>query len=99
MLHGLVDHSQQTPDGILINVKVKTNQPKFRIRQDGTIEVKSLPEHGKANREILKELKKMLGCDVKILMGLTAKNKIILLAGMDTEKLNDIMKNSNGNND
>ena len=36
MLHGLIDHSRPTPEGLLVNIKVKTRSPEFRLRQDGT---------------------------------------------------------------
>jgi len=92
MLNGLIDHSRTTPEGLLINVKVKTNAKRFWLRQDGVLEVKASPEHGKANAEIVKKLKKLLGCEVRILMGLTSKNKMILLKGMDTERLNRLLR-------
>ena len=44
-----------TPDGLLVNVKVKPNSDRFFFHEDGTIEVKSSPQEGKANRELLKE--------------------------------------------
>ena len=73
VLHGLVAHSRSTPEGLMINVKVKPRAGRFRLYQDGTLEVKSPPIDGKANMEIIKEFKKRLDCDVLILMGIFEK--------------------------
>jgi uncharacterized protein (TIGR00251 family) len=96
VLHGLVAHSQTTPEGLMINVKVKPHASQFRLYQDGTLEVKSPPIDGKANMEIIKEFKKRLGCEVLILMGISTKKKVLLLKGMDHDTLNKAVRNWNG---
>ena len=98
VLHGIVAHSRSTPEGLMINVKVKPRAPKFRLYQDGTLEVKSPPIDGKANMEIIKEFKKLLGCEVMILMGISSKKKVLLLKGMDAETLNVALRDNNGTN-
>ena len=43
---------------------------------------KSSPERNKANREIIKELEKLTGCQVRIVGGLTSKKKRIVIDGI-----------------
>jgi len=63
-----------------IQIKVKPGSSKQEIRREGEIYVvslKSKPIEGKANVELLKVLKKEFGNNVKIIKGLTSKNKVI----------------------
>ena len=41
------------------------------------IEIKEKPEHGKANREVIRFLSKLLGKQVRIIKGLKSKEKQI----------------------
>ena len=64
---------------MIIKAKVKPNSPNFKVVQkEGYIEVhlRSEPEKGKANAELVKELSKIYG-SCKIIRGKTSKNKII----------------------
>ncbi len=65
---------------MLIQVKVKTNQPSFSIKQGDVwfIYVKSKAENNKANIEIIKELSKQYK-SVKIVKGLKSNKKFIEL--------------------
>ncbi len=67
---------------MIIQAKVKTNQPEFLItlksEKEWAISVKSTPEQNKANMEIIKNLQKTYNT-VKILKGLKSKNKQILI--------------------
>ncbi len=62
-----------------IRVKPSSNKNKIVKMEDGVFKiwVKSAPEKGKANKELLKYLKKITGIHVKIASGLTSKNKTI----------------------
>ncbi|NOX71725.1 MAG: YggU family protein [Candidatus Micrarchaeota archaeon] len=76
---------KKTLSGIIIEVRIKTGCPSFSIK-DGEdaflVEVSSPPVEGKANREIIKELKKLLRADsVEIISGLKSKKKTILMRG------------------
>ena len=64
-----------------IEVKVKTNQPKFSVKRNGTwlISCTSPAEKNKANMEIIKELSKHYK-KVRILKGLKSKKKVIELS-------------------
>ena len=65
----------------IIQVKVKSNQPETKItKQENNIlyiDIKTKPEDNKANIELIKFFKKELNKDVKIIKGLTSKNKIL----------------------
>lgn len=63
-----------------ICVKVKPHSGKQEVREkDGILEVslKSLPEDGKANEELIKVLRKHFKRNVKIKSGFTSRRKII----------------------
>jgi len=74
------------PKGVIIDVRVKTNSPRFSFSSD-LIEVRSPPQEGKANTEIIKNLKKLTGKDVEILKGLKSKNKLILIKKASEEEV------------
>lgn len=66
---------------MIIEAKVKTNSKKREvIEQDSThylVHIKSLPEEGKANKELVKLLSKYFKKSVKLLKGKTSKNKLL----------------------
>ena len=62
----------------IIDVIVRTNASKTEIVERGDVykvNVKALPEKGKANEEIIKLFSKLTGRDVKIISGKTSKRK------------------------
>ncbi|MCD6398852.1 MAG: YggU family protein [Candidatus Aenigmarchaeota archaeon] len=68
---------------MIVKTKIVPGAKKFKIElkndENGSymkIWVKSQPEKGKANKEILKELKKIFG-DVKIVSGMASREKYI----------------------
>ena len=72
-------------DALVLEVRVKPSSPGFKITEDNgnfIIEVKSPPQEGKANTEIVKELRKMFKTEILILSGLKSKKKVILLKGL-----------------
>ncbi|MBN2101604.1 MAG: YggU family protein [Candidatus Aenigmarchaeota archaeon] len=75
---------QKTLDGILIEARIKTNCNSFSIKKDKEkflIEVSSSPVEGKANKEIIKGMRKLFKTDIEIVRGLKSKDKIILIKG------------------
>jgi uncharacterized protein (TIGR00251 family) len=62
-----------------IKVKPSSNKNKIVKMEDGTYKIwlKSVPEKGKANKELAKYLKKITGITVKIVSGLTSEHKTI----------------------
>lgn len=75
---------RQTENGVLLEVKVKPNSKRFALSRKGDqliLEVTSPPKEGKANSEIIRELKKMFRKEVLILKGFKSREKIIFLNG------------------
>ncbi len=66
---------------MIIKVKVKPNSSKQEIRRikedEYEINLKSKAEEGKANLELIKLMKKKFKSNVKIIKGLTSRNKVI----------------------
>ncbi len=63
---------------MIIDITVVPKSKKFSIIQkDGQIRIhlKSAPENNKANLELVQELSKLLGCQVRIISGLKSKHK------------------------
>ena len=62
-----------------IKVKPSSNKNKIVKMENGVFKIwlKSVPEKGKANKELQKYLKKITGIPIKITSGLTSENKII----------------------
>jgi uncharacterized protein (TIGR00251 family) len=87
---GCID-AREVPEGVLLGLKVKPNSGRFCLHDDGTLDVKSPPAGGKANREAVRGLGRMFGCEVRIVMGMTSRNKMFLLRGMSAEKLNSML--------
>ncbi|MCD6477407.1 MAG: YggU family protein [Candidatus Aenigmarchaeota archaeon] len=82
---------------MLIKVKIKPGSERFRISIETDesgyylrIWLKSHPEKGKANKELLKELKKLFG-RVELVSGATSREKYINID--DDIDLEEIIKN------
>lgn len=64
-----------------IEVTVVPKSGSFRVerKEDGRLKVylKSAPEANKANIELLKEMKRLLGAEVRIVSGLTSRRKVL----------------------
>ncbi len=83
--------------GILIDVEISPNAKKSEIeginewRKRLTIKIKAQPIEGKANKEIMKFLKKIFKKDIEIVSGLTSSQKTILVIGADKEEITNII--------
>lgn len=72
----------QTSEGTVLKIFVKPNSSKFKIEfEDKEIIVYSTEEpiKGRVNKEITKELTKLLGYRVGIVSGFTSRQKVLLL--------------------
>ena len=69
---------------MLLRIHVNPNSKKFELfEKNGRIiaDVKSKPEGNKANIELITELSKMLGRNVKLIRGAKEKNKVLEIDG------------------
>ena len=85
---------QETSEGLIVSVKVKPRSPSFSLSRSGgeiIIQVRSPPEEGKANQEIMRELPGLLRCEVRILRGGGSRSKLILLRGISEAELEGVL--------
>jgi uncharacterized protein (TIGR00251 family) len=86
----------ETKDGVIIEVYVKPNQPKFKIALDGDdliVFSTEEPVKGKVNKEIIKETSKLLNFKVEIVSGLTSKKKTLLVKVADKALVESTLRN------
>ncbi len=89
---------KQTPEGIIINIKISPNSSKNEIITDGDItkiKITTPPVDGKANKgliEFLSKTFKIPKTSIKIIKGETSKEKTILFKTSDNDKLNLLNK-------
>ena len=84
----------ETKDGTILTVFVKPNSAKFKIEFDGDeIVVYSTeePEQGKVNKEIIKELSKLLHAKVELASGFTSKEKKLLVKGIEKSTVKELL--------
>ena len=82
-------------DGLQITIIVHPSSSKSRFDVvDGMLHVYvfSPPTGGKANREVIKLLKKALGAPVEIRHGTKSKRKVVFLQGLDTTDLESFLE-------
>ena len=84
---------KQTKNGVLLEVKVQPGSDKFEIiiSSDGSVKIrcKSEPKGGKANHELIDNLSRILGKDVRIIRGFASRKKLILIKDA---RVDDVMK-------
>lgn len=76
-----------------MNAIIRTGKNKFGLSFDKEndllfIEVTERPDKGKANKEIIKELKKFFRTDIELVSGLKSKEKVIRINLAKQEVLN-----------
>jgi uncharacterized protein (TIGR00251 family) len=85
----------ETKDGVIITIFVKPNSTKFKIEFDGTeIVVHSTeePVKGKVNKEILKELSKLLNAKVELASGAASRQKSLFVQGMGKSQAEKLLQ-------
>ena len=64
-----------------INIRVRTNAGEQGVEkisdENYKVSLKSVPENGKANLELVKVLRKFFGRDIKIISGLSSRRKVV----------------------
>ena len=85
----------ETKDGVIITIFVKPKASNFKVELDGKeIVVYSTeePVKGKVNKEIIKELSKILHTRVKIVSGSTSRNKQLFVEGIEKSQVMQLLQ-------
>ena len=85
----------ETKDGVIITIFVKPNSPKFSVEIEGDeiiVHSTEEPIKGKVNKEIIKELSKILHVKVEFASGLTSKQKQLFVKGLDKQRVEQLLK-------
>ena len=84
----------ETKDGVIIEVFVKPNQPKFNVTIDGDeILVTSTeePVKGKVNKELVKELSRLFHAKVELISGSTSRQKQLMIKGVEKNQVEQLL--------
>ena len=87
----------ETEEGIVINVFVKPNSPRFEVAIEGdeiVIHCTNEPIKGKVNKELVKELTKFFHLRVDLVSGATSKQKRLLLRNAKKTEIEQFFGNA-----
>lgn len=88
---------KEIEDGVLVDIEVSPNSANFSIsgynewRDEIQVRIKSTPQKGKANNEIIREFSKLTGCVVEIVYGLKSQHKTLKMYDLSKKGLLDIL--------
>jgi len=85
---------KETKNGIIIEVFVKTKQPKFNVKREGNeiiVFCTEEPVKGKVNKELIKELSKLFRTEIEMVSGLTSKQKRLIIRNMSKSDVETLL--------
>jgi len=87
----------QTSEGVLLELIVQANSGFFSLRFDSPAKklrarCKSAAIEGKANNEIIKELKKLFKTEVELIKGIHSKQKTFLIKERKASEIESLLK-------
>lgn len=85
---------KKTAQGIVLDVYVKPNSKEFqtKIEEDRLLVFcREAPVKGRVNRELIKELSKLLKRRVEILSGITARQKRVLVRNSEANEVRQVL--------
>lgn len=85
---------KKTAQGIVLDVYVKPNSKEFqtKIEEDRLLVFcREAPVKGRVNRELIKELSKLLKRRVEILSGITARQKRVLIRDIEANEVRQVL--------
>ena len=88
----------EVQDGIIVDIEVSPKSKKFEIigynewREKTEIRIKSVPQKGKANKEIMNEFMGLTGSDVEIISGLKSQHKTLRIQNISKSDFLGILK-------
>jgi uncharacterized protein (TIGR00251 family) len=84
----------KTAHGVVLDVHVKPNSKKFRVKLDGdelVVLCREAPVKGKVNRELVKKLSRLFNRRVEIVSGFSSRQKKLLIRDIEAEEVNRIL--------
>ena len=88
---------RETEDGVLIDIEVSPKSSHFSIsgynewREEIEVKIKSIPQKGKANLEIIKEFSNLTKNDVEIVFGQKSRHKTIKIYRISKKDFEDLI--------
>jgi len=85
---------QQVSGGVVVAVFVKPNSKQFQLKIEGdelVVSCRENPVKGKVNKELIKELSRIFKKRVEIVVGLTSRQKKVLIKGINMNEANVIL--------
>ena len=89
----------ETKDGSILEILVKPRSADFRIvieGEDVIISCREEPVKGKVNKEIIKELSKILEKKVELVSGFFSKQKRLLIKGATRSEVKHVLLSETG---
>jgi len=86
---------RQIHDGVVLAAHVRAGSGRFSISPEQSfleIRTRSPAEGNRANMEIVKELSRLFGREVRIIRGMKSKRKEILIAGISMQDAERLLK-------
>ena len=91
-------NAKETKNGVVIEVFVKPNHPKFNVKIDGDEIIAFCTEEpvkGKVNKELIKGLSKLFHAEVEMVSGLTSKQKRLLVKNLSKKQVETLLNTEN----
>ena len=78
-------------NGVILKIRVKPKSRQFKIspREELIVFCRETPYKGKVNKELIQEMTKFFGKEVKLISGFTSKNKKILIKDIKKNEVNE----------
>lgn len=93
---------REKKDGIVLSIRLQPLASRNEVCgcQDGLLKIKVVgpPREGKANKECIKVLSRLIGIaksDIKIIAGKTSRNKEVLISKISVSELRNILRDQN----
>ncbi len=90
----LTIQGQTVKNSVCIEVRVKPNQPEFKIKCSSSridVELQNKADKNQANIELIKMFTKILKKPVKFVSGRKSKNKVIKIESMTEEQVFEVL--------
>lgn len=85
----------QAPNGTFLRIMVKPRSKTFGIKPEADALIvccRNVPEKGKVNKELIKELSKLLKRQVEVVSGFASKEKVIFVRDVKMEELEAMLR-------